>query len=106
MKNGVLVFLLLVGCTETIQPGEVGVVADWGQVQPWTYPEGFHWIGPIGIDVIHMSTRTMVYEMGVSGSPAAGADDAFEAVVERGDAVAVRSQDQLSVIISATVQFH
>jgi regulator of protease activity HflC (stomatin/prohibitin superfamily) len=96
---------LLGGCSETINPGEVGVVIDWGQVQNWTYPEGFHWTGGIGIDVIHMSTRTMVYEMGVSGSPTA-AEGAFETVVERGEAVAVRSQDQLEITVSATVQFH
>lgn len=52
-----------------------------------------------------MSTRTMVYEMGVSGTPAGG-DGAPETIVERGDAVAVRSQDQLEIDVSATVQFH
>lgn len=105
MKRLILGFSLLVmGCSETISPGEVGVTVDWGQVQEWTYPEGFHWTGGIGVDVIHMSTRTMVYEMGVSGTPTQM--DGMESTVERGDAVSVRTQDQLEVMISATVQFH
>lgn len=101
-----LSLMLLAGCAETINPGEVGVVIDWGQVQPWTYPEGFHWTAGIGLDIAHMSTRTMVYEMGVSGTIAPAEDATHESMVERGEAVAVRSQDQLEITVSATVQFH
>lgn len=104
-KVALVLFLLLTGCTETVNPGEVGVVVDWGQVQPWTYPEGFHFTGVFGIDIIHMSTRTTVYEMGTSGTPSAP-DNASAESVERGDAVAVRSQDQLEIVVDATIQFH
>lgn len=99
-----LVVLMNVGCFETIDPGTVGVVTDWSQVQPWVYPEGFHWISPIGINVYPMSTRTAAYEMGASGTP-----DAFqgpETSTERGEPISVLTQDQLSVTLSATVQFH
>jgi regulator of protease activity HflC (stomatin/prohibitin superfamily) len=107
MKKALLLTMLLAttGCSETINPGEVGVCVDWGQVQNWTYPEGFHWTGGMGVDVLRMSTRTMSYEMGSSGTPGAEGE-AQEAGVERGDAVAVRSRDQLEVTIAATIQFH
>jgi len=91
------------GCTDTINPGEVGVVSDWGQVQDWVYPEGFHWIPVVGVDVFHMSTRTSAYEMGASGS---NATEGPESTTERGEPISVLTQDQLSVTLSATVQFH
>jgi regulator of protease activity HflC (stomatin/prohibitin superfamily) len=106
MNKYLMILLLLTGCSETIEPGHVGVVVDWGQVQAWTYPEGFHWTGGVGIDVVHMSTRTMSYEMGASGTATPAPYGSFEVMVERGDAVSVRSQDQLEVNVSATVQFH
>lgn len=99
-----LVVLMTVGCAETINPGEVGVVTDWGQVQTWVYPEGFHWISPVGIQIYPMSTRTSAYEMGASGTP--GAEEGPETATERGEPISVLTQDQLSVTLSATVQFH
>lgn len=92
------------GCSETVNPGEVGIVTDWGQVQPWVYPEGFHWIAPVGIDIYHMSTRTSAYEMGASGNTSA--TQGPETTTERGEPISVLTQDQLSVTLSATVQFH
>jgi regulator of protease activity HflC (stomatin/prohibitin superfamily) len=90
------------GCTETVNPGEVGVAVYWGETQSWVYPEGFHFTSP-WMTVVHMSTRTQAYEMGVSGTP--GASGA-ESSVERGESISVLTQDQLSVQLSATVQFH
>ncbi|MDQ3032584.1 MAG: prohibitin family protein [Myxococcota bacterium] len=101
-----LSFVVLVvgtGCTETVNPGEVGVAVDWGETQSWVYPEGFHWVSP-WVDVIHMSTRTQAYEMGSSGTP--GARSGAESTLERGESISVLTQDQLSVTLSATVQFH
>jgi regulator of protease activity HflC (stomatin/prohibitin superfamily) len=92
----------LMGCTETINPGEVGVAVDWGQTQSWTFPEGFHFHG-IGTDVIHMSTRTQAYEMGASGTAEPSTQ---ESTLDRGESISVLTQDQLGVVISATVQFH
>lgn len=93
------------GCTETVNPGEVGVAVSWGQTQSWVYPEGFHWTDPFGMNVVHMSTRTQAYEMGSSGTPQAQEGQA-ESAVERGEPVEVLAQDQLAVTLSCTVQFH
>ena len=92
----------LAGCNETVNPGEVGVAVDWGQTQAWTYPEGFHFHG-LGVDIIHMSTRTQAYEMGGTYTPEAGVD---ESTLNHGESISVLTQDQLGVSISATVQFH
>lgn len=93
------------GCTTQIDPGEVGVAVSWGEVQPWVYPEGFHFKDPFGMHVERMSTRTQAYEMGNSGSPSAD-QDGPESTIERGEAVEVLASDQLAVQLSCTVQFH
>lgn len=107
MRNIVLlaIVLLAVGCSETINPGEVGVCIDWGQTKSWTYPEGFHWTGGIGVDVVHMSTQTQTYEMGASGSHGA-TEGTPESSVDHGEPISVLTRDQLPVKIDATVQFH
>jgi regulator of protease activity HflC (stomatin/prohibitin superfamily) len=91
-------------CSETVNPGEVGVAVYWGETQSWVYPEGFHWRSP-WMDVAHMSTRTQAYEMGHSGSPSAP-EGAAESALEHGEVISVLTQDQLSVDLSCTVQFH
>ncbi len=97
--------LMLGGCGwSTVQPGNIGVAVSWGNTQPWTYPEGFHWTDPVGMTIVHMSTRTQVYEMGVSGTATAASGGPETAA--RGDAISVLTQDQLAVSLSATVQFH
>lgn len=105
MRRAILFCALLAagGCTETVQPGEVGVAVYWGETQSWVYPEGFHFTS-VWMNVVHMSTRTQAYEMGLSGTP--GASDGSESTVERGEAISVLTQDQLAVELSATVQFH
>lgn len=85
------VSIFSIGCSETIEPGNVGVPVLWGQVQDYAYPEGFHWVDP-WMDIHQMTTRTQTYNMGGSG-----ASDA---------PVTVRSHDQLSVNIAVSVQFH
>lgn len=105
MRNVLLLILVLssLGCTETINPGEVGIVTDWGQVQPWVYTEGFHWVSPVGINIYPMSTRTSAYEMGSSGNRTGQGP---ETTTERGEPISVLTRDQLSVTLSCTVQFH
>ena len=106
MMRRVMLLCVLVaatGCTETVNPGEVGVAVYWGETQTWVYPEGFHFTSP-WMNVVHMSTRTAAYEMGLSGSP--GAQGGSESTIERGEPISVLTQDQLSVTLSATVQFH
>lgn len=104
MRRAMLLCLLLcaTGCTETVNPGEVGVAVYWGETQPWVYPEGFHFTS-VWMTVVHMSTRTQAYEMGLSGSPGA---TGTESTIDRGEPISVLTQDQLSVELSATVQFH
>ena len=106
MNKFFVCFLFVFGCScEQIDPGEVGVAVDWGEVQPWTYNEGFHTTSLIGMDVVRMSTRTQIYEMGRSGSDDAQ-EDRPERSVARGEPIEVVTRDQLTVVISATVQFH
>jgi len=97
-----LMFILNMGCVETVNPGEVGVAVNWGQTQPWTYPEGFHFVG-LGTDVVHLSTRTQAYEMGGSSTQP---ENTQETTLDRGESISVLTQDQLGVTISVTVQFH
>ena len=85
------------GCGETVEPGETGVVSDWGQVQPWTYAEGFHWVSPF-YDVVHMTLRTQTYDMG--GVAPADMDFGPEPSVN------VLTEDQLAVRMDVSVQFH
>lgn len=108
MKNVFLAIglFILSGCYTTVEPGEVAVVVDWGKVQKWTYPEGFHFIAPVGIDLVNMSTRTQIYEMGHSGTAQANTEQSPETSVDRGEPISVLSKDQLTVTVSATVQFH
>lgn len=58
MKNiiSLIVCLFVFGCSYTVEPGNAGVVTDWGEVQDWTYDEGFHWVSPY-YDVYEMSTQ-------------------------------------------------
>lgn len=99
MRNivcAVLVVFILAGCSETINPGETGVVVNWGVTESWTYNEGFHWVDPF-FDIHHMTLRTQTYEMGggaaVEGRPAE-------------PSVAVLTRDQLAVTMEVSVQFH
>lgn len=85
------------GCGETVEPGETGVVSDWGEVQPWTYAEGFHWVSPF-YDVVHMTLRTQTYDMG--GVAPADMDFGPEPSVN------VLTEDQLAVRMDVSVQFH
>lgn len=105
MRRAMLLCLLLgaTGCTETVDPGQVGVAVYWGETQTWVYPEGFHFTS-VWMNVVRMSTRTQAYEMGLSGSP--GSTEGSESTIERGEPISVLTQDQLSVTLSATVQFH
>lgn len=89
--------LALGGCSETIEPGETGVVADWGELQPWTYGEGFHWVSPF-YDVTHVTLQTQTYDMG--GPVRADMDFGPEPSVN------VLTQDQLAVAMDVSVQFH
>lgn len=99
MRNIVFALLAMValtGCSETINPGETGVVVNWGVTESWTYSEGFHWVDPF-VDVHHMTLRTQTYEMG-GGAPEEGR------VPE--PSVSVLTRDQLAVTMEVSVQFH
>lgn len=63
MKNIVvaLIAILLFGCSHTVEPGTVGVVTNWGDVQSWTYPQGFHWIG-VADDVYDLNIQVQSLE--------------------------------------------
>jgi regulator of protease activity HflC (stomatin/prohibitin superfamily) len=71
------------------------VATDWGRVQTWTYPEGFHFIGPFA-GVTPMSVRTETYQMGESGAATTPHDEDVDAL----------TRDQLAVGIGVSVQFH
>lgn len=93
-------FMLVVACSisgcncTTVQPGNVGVAVTMGQLEEWTYPEGFHFTGPL-TDVHMLSTRTETYTMAGNGT---------EATVE--GSINVVTSDQLSVVMDVSVQYH
>lgn len=49
---------LLTGCTpHVVYAGHVGVMTEWGAVQPDSYPEGFYWESLFGEKIINMDAR-------------------------------------------------
>lgn len=87
--------MMLPGCgCETVQPGTVGVAVDWGELQPWTYSEGFHVTGPF-MTIHPMSTRTETYTMAGAGQEA-----------EVTGSVSVVTRDQLTISLDVSVQYH
>ena len=92
---GMLGLVLLAGCNTTVPPGNVGVAVHWGRVEPWVYPEGFHWISPF-TDVTAVSIQTQTYQMGESGQTSTQHDEDVDAL----------TRDQLSVSLGVSVQFH
>jgi regulator of protease activity HflC (stomatin/prohibitin superfamily) len=89
MKNAWLLFLalfVLPGCMTTIDPGHVGVVTEWGKVQPWTFSEGTHSSGP----------SQTVYEINVQ----------TQALDFSGENhITVLSKDRLDMNMEVTVQY-
>lgn len=90
-----LVALALSGCNATVPPGHIGVAVNWGRVETWTYPEGFHWISPF-TNVSPISIQTQTYQMGESGQATTPHDSDVDAL----------TRDQLSVSLGVSVQFH
>ena len=90
IKYLVATFLLafaLGGCQYTeIEPGEVGVTTDWGELTGWVYDSGFHWHAP-GIDVHVLSTQVRIIDM--SGE----------------NRITALSQDRLPMGLDITVQY-
>lgn len=81
-------------CT-TVEPGHVGVPVEWGEVQDYTYPEGFHmhsWF----MDIEQMTFQTQQYTM------AGRTDDESDNT----GSITVLSKDQLSITVDVTVQYH
>ncbi len=73
------------GCT-TVDPGHVGVVTQWGEVQDWTYPSGTHGSGP-SQDVYQVNVQTQALDF-------SGADH-----------ITVLSKDRLDMNMEVTVQY-
>ena len=91
----VLTSLLAAGCgCETIQPGNVGIEVNLGEVQQPVLREGFNWVGVLS-DVTQMTTRTQTYTMAGAGTE--GQSDGF---------VNVLARDQLAVQVEVSVMFH
>lgn len=86
-------------CSETVEAGNVAVATEWGQTQPNTYSEGFHWTSP-WLDLHPMSTRTQTYSMGGVVRQGADGEIAPEPSVE------VLTSDQLRVQLAVDIQFH
>lgn len=89
MKNFVFVVLLMLGaagCSTTIDPGHAGVVTDWGVVQPWTFNEGFHWLG-FGKDVYLLNTQTQAVDF------------------SEAESIQVLSRDRLPMSVELTIQY-
>ncbi len=88
-----LAALLMFGC-HTVEAGNVGVETCWGKVTETTYSEG----GPYGTvfcEITDLSTRTQSYTMAGAGNEA-----------QVNGSVQVLTNDQLTVLLDVTVQFH
>lgn len=78
--------MMTLGCNTTVEPGHTGVVTDWGEVQGWTYNEGFHWISPFH-DVYELNVQTQALHF------------------SEGSSIAVLSKDRLNMGVDVTVQY-
>lgn len=87
-----LVFMAMVGC-ETVQPGNIGIQVCMGSVEDKTLQPGTY--GMLICHVDQLSTRTQTYTMAGAGQ---------EAAVN--GSVRILTQDQLSVNLDVSVQFH
>ena len=68
MKWQVLALLTVVSGCEcvTVNPGERGILVDWGKIKEPVLTDGFHTCGP-GSDIIKVSTRSVKHELDSSG---------------------------------------
>lgn len=85
--------LCLVGCTTTINPGEVGVEVRWGAVKPGVRQPDIYLT--VISDVERMSVRTQTYTMAGAGAEA-----------QVNGSVNVLARDQLPVALDVSVMFH
>jgi regulator of protease activity HflC (stomatin/prohibitin superfamily) len=92
---GVAILGLLMSCAVQIQPGEVGVQALFGKVQPGTLSEGLNFINPL-VDVRRFDVRTQNYTMSAVHDEGDRSGD---------DAIRVLSADGLEVTIDLTVLY-
>jgi len=104
----VLVVILAVasfGCSTTVDPGTIGVPVNWGQVQTYTYPEGFHFVSPF-TDVHSMSIRTQTYDMGGAVAQRSQEENDSSHNNHPDNAVNILTSDQLAVVMEVSIQFH
>ena len=92
---GFIIIGFFTSCFEQIQPGEVGVQALFGKVQPGILTEGLNMINPL-VDVRRFDIRTQNYTM-------SGVHDEGQKMGD--DAIRVLSADGLEVNIDMTVLF-
>ena len=61
--------LLTTGCSpHTVEAGTIGVMTEWGAVQPDPLPEGFYWVSWFGEDIINVNARVLKMEADASAS--------------------------------------
>lgn len=85
-RLALLAAVVLVGCT-TVEAGHVGIAKKFGKVEGYAFEEGFHWKDPL-VDVVQLSVRTELIDL--TGQRR----------------VQVLSEDQLPIVIEASVQYH
>lgn len=88
-----LCMIMSLGACTTVEPGETGVQVCWGTMDEKVYPSGFY--TTVFCNVHRMSTRTQTYTMAGAGREQ-----------QADGSVQVLTQDQLSVSLDVSVQFH
>ncbi len=97
-----LLFAIVVGSNlTTVGPGEVGVRVTFGRMADEIYPPGLY--SNVFSHIYLMSTRTTTYTMAEAPSTAAAAGSNEH---QTDSTVQVLAQDQLSVSLDVSVQYH
>lgn len=102
--------LLGSGCVQwdTVEPGQVGVVVNYGKLDPHAYKPGFYFYSFLANDMQFMSTRMQTYTFGNRRDQQNQAADQANTNVDSytGPAIQILSNDQLQVSIDITIQYH
>lgn len=110
-----LLSLIGTGCAQwdTVEPGQVGVIVNFGKLDTHPYQPGFYFYSFLANDMKFMSTRMQTYTFGNRSDQRrtqAAQDQTQEPIYNEdshsGPAMQILSNDSLRVSIDITIQYH